>query len=83
MIFARVPGYEARGKSIIPSLRDLSDFVPEGLDDRSQPIHCLEHVQLRIRPVGHGLIPTQLINRPNRGTPIGSNHTVPTGRVLD
>jgi len=23
----------------------------------------------------------QLINRPNRGTPIGCNHTVPTGRV--
>jgi hypothetical protein len=22
-----------------------------------------------------------LINHPNRGTPIGSNHTVPTGRV--
>ena len=39
-------------------LRDLSDFVPEGLDDRSQAIYCLEHVQLRIRPVGHGLILT-------------------------
>jgi hypothetical protein len=30
--------------------------VPEGLNDRSQAIHCLEQVQLRIRPVGHGLI---------------------------
>ncbi len=33
-------------------------FVPEGLNDGSQAIHCLEQVQLRIRPVGHGLIPT-------------------------
>ena len=39
-------------------LLDLSDFVPEGLDDRSQAIYCLEHVQLRIRPVGNALIPT-------------------------
>jgi hypothetical protein len=38
--------------------------VPKGLNDRSQAIYCLEHVQLRIRPVGHGLIRTQLINRP-------------------
>jgi hypothetical protein len=37
-------------------LRDLLDFVPEGLDDRSQAIYCLEHVQLRIRPVGYGVI---------------------------
>jgi len=38
----------------------LSVFVPEGLNDRSQPrkLSGLEHVQLRIRPVGHGLIPT-------------------------
>jgi len=36
----------------------LSVFVPEGLNDRSQAIYFLEHVQLRIRPVGHGLIPT-------------------------
>jgi len=32
--------------------------VPEGLNDGSQAIHCLEQVQSRIRPVGHGLILT-------------------------
>ncbi len=30
--------------------------VPEGQNDRSQAIYCLEQVQPRIRPVGHGLI---------------------------
>ena len=38
--------------------KDVGVFVPEGLYEGSQAIHCLEHVQLRIRPVGHGLIPT-------------------------
>jgi hypothetical protein len=28
------------------------------LNDGSQAIYCLEHVQSRIRPVGHGLILT-------------------------
>jgi hypothetical protein len=32
--------------------------VPEGLNDRSQAIYCLEQVQSKIRPVGHGLILT-------------------------
>jgi hypothetical protein len=27
-------------------------FVPEGLNGRIQAIYCLEHVRLRIRPVG-------------------------------
>ena len=40
------------------TLRELSDFVPEGLDDRSQAIHCLEQDPIKIRPVGHGLILT-------------------------
>jgi hypothetical protein len=31
-------------------------IVPQGLNDRSQAIYCLEQVQSRIRPVGHGLI---------------------------
>jgi hypothetical protein len=31
---------------------------PEGTNDGSQAIHCLERDQSRIRPVGHGLIPT-------------------------
>ena len=38
------------------SLRDLSNFVPEGLNDRSQAIYCLEPVQNRSRPVGCGVI---------------------------
>ena len=30
--------------------------VPEGLNDRSQAIYCLEHVESRNRPVGYGMI---------------------------
>jgi hypothetical protein len=53
---------------------------PEGINDGSQAIYCLEGVQPRIRPVGHGLIPSPgLTNRPDRGAPIGPNHTVPYG----
>jgi hypothetical protein len=33
-------------------------FVP-GPNDRSQAIYCLEQVQSKIRPVGHGLILTR------------------------
>jgi len=40
------------------SHRDNSPCVPEGPNDRSQAIYCLEHVQPKIRPVGHGLILT-------------------------
>jgi hypothetical protein len=32
------------------SRRDLSDFVPEGLNDRSQAIYCLECVRKRSVP---------------------------------
>jgi hypothetical protein len=35
-----------------------SAFVPEGLNDGSQAIYCLEQVQSRIRPVANGLILT-------------------------
>ena len=38
--------------------RGLSDTVPEGPNDRSQAIYCLEQVLSRFRPVGHGLILT-------------------------
>jgi hypothetical protein len=38
--------------------KGLSGFDPEGLNDRSQAIYCLEAVQSRIRPIGHGLILT-------------------------
>src|SRR5258707_9618144 len=40
------------------SHRDNSPVVPEGPNDRSQAIYCLEQVQSKIRPVGHGLILT-------------------------
>jgi hypothetical protein len=36
--------------------KDLSDFVPEGLTDRSQAIYCLVSVQKGNRPVGRGMI---------------------------
>jgi hypothetical protein len=38
--------------------QDADVSVPEGPDDGSQAIYCLEQVQSRIRPVGHGLILT-------------------------
>ena len=34
------------------------DLVPEGPNDRSQAIYCLEQVLSRFRPAGHGLILT-------------------------
>jgi len=34
----------------------LRVFVPEGLDDRSQAIYCLERATQRTRPVGSGMI---------------------------
>jgi hypothetical protein len=55
--------------------------VPKGLDDRSQAIYCLESVQSRIRPVGHGLILTHGGLGPDRSASIGPNHTVPYGTV--
>src|SRR5260370_38471591 len=36
----------------------IVDLCPEGTADRSQAIYCLEPVQSKIRPVGHGLILT-------------------------
>jgi hypothetical protein len=36
------------------------ETVTLGLSDGSQAIYCLEQVQSRIRPVGHGLIQTQV-----------------------
>ena len=36
----------------------LTVCCPEGTNEGSQAIYCLEHVQSRIRPVGHGVIPT-------------------------
>ena len=62
--------------------KGLTVCCPEGTNDRSQAIYCLEHVQSRIRPVGHGLIPTLgLFIALIVSTPIGPNHTVPSGTV--
>jgi hypothetical protein len=57
-----------------------SAFVPEGLSDRSQAIHCLEEVQKKepSRRARYDPYPTW-INRPNGGMSIGRNHTVPSG----
>src|SRR5260370_38306632 len=64
------------------SLWDLSDFVPEGLDDRSQAIYCLEHVPIENPSRRARSDPDPgFINRPNRRTPIGPNHTLPYGTV--
>jgi hypothetical protein len=60
----------------------LTVCCPEGTNDGSQAIYCLERVQSRIRPVGHGMIPTPTwISRPSGGMSIGRNHTVPSGTV--
>jgi len=42
---------ELKGKFVL-----VGGAIPEGLNDRSQAIYCLEQGQSRIRPVGHGLI---------------------------
>jgi hypothetical protein len=66
-------------------------FVP-GPNDRSQAIYCLEQVQSKIRPVGHGLILTRgwlvvlIVARLLDPIPIpgnklpGYDHSVPTGQ---
>jgi hypothetical protein len=46
-----------RGRVIRGDSEKLT-FVPEGPNDRSQAIYCLEQVRLKIRPGGHGLILT-------------------------
>jgi len=38
------------------NLRILRVVVPEGRNDRSQAIYCLECVTQRTRPVGNGMI---------------------------
>src|SRR6202043_3967399 len=58
----------------------LSVVVPEGLNEGSQAIYCLE-----TRPIENPSRRARsdpypgLINRHNGGTPIGPNHTVPSG----
>jgi hypothetical protein len=40
------------GSDSLLSRRDLRVFVPEGLNDRSQAIYCLDCVQKATRPYG-------------------------------
>ncbi len=60
----------------------LTVCCPEGTNDGSQAIYCLE-----TRPIENPSRRARsdpypgLINRPNGGTPIGPNHTVPYGTV--
>jgi hypothetical protein len=51
-------GGRKKGPALPLSRRALSVFVPEGLDDRSQAIYCLECVEKESRPVGDGVILT-------------------------
>src|ERR1700731_1344632 len=47
------------------------DFVPEGLNDRSQAIYCLGKIQTGVRPVGNGMIGVPgLFITPDRITPL-------------
>src|SRR4029077_11109568 len=71
----------------------LTVCCPEGTYDGSQAIYCLETrpIESPSRLVRHSQdgdggrarsdLDPWLINRPNRGTPIGPNHTVPYGTV--
>jgi hypothetical protein len=73
------------------SLRGLSDFVPEGLNDGSnstelaevQAIYCLVSMQKGNRPVGHGMIGSDgraTIRAPNQ--PWVRIRPCPTGRIV-
>src|ERR1700757_602481 len=54
--------------------------VPEGLDDRSQAIHCLECVQPKNRPVGNGMTYfPRLVRCPRSTNTRRPNHTAPYG----
>jgi hypothetical protein len=60
----------------------LTVYCPEGTNDGSQAIYCLETrpIENPSRRARSGPYPG-LINRHNGGTPFGSNHTVPYGTV--
>src|SRR5260221_3989429 len=63
------------------SRRDASDFVPKGLDDRSQAIYCLEYAQKRRTvpegrcELGYTTYSPPMVER----TSCRPNHTVPYG----
>ena len=58
-IARRVRGVGLSGRIPFERLTDevgkVLPFVPEGPNEGSQAIYCLEQVQSRVRPVGHGL----------------------------
>jgi hypothetical protein len=68
------------------SRRDAPDFVPEGPDDRSQAIYCLEYAQKRRTvPAGRCESGYTTYSPPGRKTSCRPNHIVPygTGSLCD
>src|SRR5260221_3898400 len=63
-------------------MRDMYFVRYKGRNERSQAIYCLEHRSIE-NPSGRDRSDpySRLISRPDRGTRIGPNHTVPTGRA--
>ena len=63
---------------------DARDFVPKGLNDRSQAIYCLGCIRNEARPVGYGMIGNGQVLHDLRlaGTLAHPDHTVPTGRGI-
>ena len=62
----------------------LRGFVPEGLNEGSQAVYCLECAHNKARPVGYGLIDNSEISH-EPGLPgclARLNHTVPPGRAV-
>ena len=59
-------------------------FVPEGPDDGSQAIYCLEQVQSRIRPGGYGMTGwREEAIVPGSGPSVAPQITpFPTGRIM-
>ena len=51
---------EVKGDVAHRNSRPHGGFCPGETDEGSQAIHCLEQVRPRIRPEGHGLIPTHV-----------------------
>jgi hypothetical protein len=66
------------------SRRDASDFVPKGLDDRSQAIYCLEYAQKRRTvPEGRWELGYTTYSPPMaEERPVDRIIPFPTGRVL-
>ena len=64
--------------------KEADVFVPEGPDDGSQAIYCLEQVQSRIRPGGYGMTGwREEAIVPGSGPSVAPQITpFPTGRIM-